>query len=101
MEISQRKADPVVVGADEGIRDDSTAEALGNLRPAFVPSGTITAGNASQISDGAAAVVVADRDAAEASGAPILAEVISYGQDRKSTRLNSSHTDISRMPSSA
>ena len=50
------------------------------LRPAFATSGTITAGNASQISDGAAAVIVADRDAAEASGAPILAEILAYGQ---------------------
>ncbi|MDX1468109.1 MAG: acetyl-CoA C-acyltransferase, partial [Acidimicrobiia bacterium] len=50
------------------------------LSPAFNAGGTITAGNASQISDGAAALVVADRDAAEASGAPILAEILAYGQ---------------------
>ncbi len=80
LEIPQRKGDPVVITADEGIREGSTAESLGSLRPAFVPTGTITAGNASQISDGAAAVVVADRDAAEASGAPVLAEILSYGQ---------------------
>jgi len=80
VEIPQRKGDPVVIDTDEGIREGSTPESLGDLRPAFVSGGTITAGNASQISDGAAAVVVADRDAAEASGAPILAEIISYGQ---------------------
>ena len=78
--VPQRKRDPEEVKTDEGIRADSTVESLGSLRPAFVPSGTITAGNASQISDGAAAVVVADREAAEASGAPIVAEIVSYGQ---------------------
>jgi len=78
--VPQRKGDPISITNDEGIREKSTAESLGALRPAFGSSGTITAGNASQISDGAAAVVVADRDAAEASGAPILAEIVSYGQ---------------------
>ena len=65
---------------DEGIRPDSDAETLSKLRPAFVADGTITAGNASQISDGAAAVVVADRVVAQATGAPILARILSYGQ---------------------
>lgn len=78
--IPQRKADPVVFDADEGVRAGTTSETLGRLRPAFVDDGTITAGNASQISDGAAAVVAADRDAAEAAGLPILAEVVAYGQ---------------------
>jgi len=78
--VPQRKGDPVIVAADEGIRPDSTAEALAKLRPAFAKEGTITAGNASQISDGAAALVVADRAAAEAAGMPILAEVVAYGQ---------------------
>ncbi len=78
--VPQRKGDPIVVDQDEGIRAGSTAEGLGALQPAFVAGGTITAGNASQISDGAAAVVVADRDAAEASGSPILAEILAYGQ---------------------
>ena len=78
--VPQRKGEPVVVDTDEGVRPESTVEALGNLRPAFVGDGTITAGNASQVSDGAAAVVVADRAAAEASGSPILAEIVSYGQ---------------------
>jgi len=78
--VPQRRGDDVVIDKDEGIREGSTTESLGQLRPAFVSTGTITAGNASQISDGAAAVVMADRNAAEASGAPVLAEVLAYGQ---------------------
>ncbi len=80
VEIPQKRGDPIVVQTDEGIRDDTTVETLAALRPAFVADGTITAGNASQISDGAAAVVVADRDAAEASSQEILAEILAYGQ---------------------
>jgi len=80
VEVPQKKGEPKVVEADEGIRPDSTLETLSVLRPAFVEDGTITAGNASQISDGAAAVVVADRAAAEAAGLPILAEIVAYGQ---------------------
>jgi len=78
--VPQRKGEPLVVAADEGIRPDSTAEALGRLRPAFAEGGTITAGNASQISNGAAALVIADREAATAAGLPILAEIVAYGQ---------------------
>jgi acetyl-CoA C-acetyltransferase len=78
--VPQRKGDPVLVDSDEGIREDATADSLGALRPAFVAGGTITAGNASQISDGGAALIVADRSAAEALGAPILAEILAYGQ---------------------
>ena len=78
--VAQRRDDPLVVEHDEGIRDGVTLEGLGALRPAFVSDGTITAGNASQISDGAAAVVVADRDAAEANGLPVVAEILAYGQ---------------------
>ena len=78
--VPQRKGEPVIVERDEGIRPGTTAESLGRLRPAFVSDGTITAGNASQISDGAAALVVADRDAAEAAGLPVVAEILSYGQ---------------------
>jgi acetyl-CoA C-acetyltransferase len=78
--VTRPKAEPLVVDRDEGIREGSTAESMASLRPAFSPDGTITAGNASQISDGAAAVIVADRAAAEASGAPILAEILGYGQ---------------------
>ena len=78
--VPQHKSDPITVDGDEGIRHGTTVESLAKLRPAFVASGTITAGNASQISDGAAAVVVADRAASEASGSPILAEILGYGQ---------------------
>jgi acetyl-CoA C-acetyltransferase len=78
--VPQRKGDPVVIDTDEGIRPGTTAESLGRLKPAFIPDGTITAGNASQISDGGAAVMVADRQAAEANGSPILAEILAYGQ---------------------
>jgi acetyl-CoA C-acetyltransferase len=79
VEIPQRKGDPIVVREDEGIRADTTADSLGRLRPAFRPDGTITAGSASQISDGAAAVVVMRRERAEALGLPWLAEVVAHG----------------------
>ena len=78
--VPQRKGEPTVVDTDEGIRPATTADTLARLRPAFVANGTITAGNASQISDGGAAVVVADRNAAEANGSPIRAEILAYGQ---------------------
>jgi acetyl-CoA C-acetyltransferase len=66
----------VVVAADEGIRPDTTAESLAALKPAFRPDGTITAGNASQISDGAAAVVVMSAERAQALGLEPLAEIV-------------------------
>jgi acetyl-CoA C-acetyltransferase len=69
----------VTVDQDEGIRPGTTAEALGRLRPAFSPDGTITAGNASQISDGGAAVVVTSRERAAAEGMPVLASIVAYG----------------------
>lgn len=78
--VPQRKGDPMIVEHDEGIRPETTAQSLGGLRPAFIADGTITAGNASQISDGAAALVVAERSAAEANGSPVLAEILAYGQ---------------------
>jgi len=78
--VPQRKGEPLMVSEDEGIRRETTLATLGALRPAFHDDGTITAGNASQISDGGAAVVVADRDAAEAAGLPIVAEIVAYGQ---------------------
>jgi len=80
VEVPQRRGDPVVVTTDEGVRGDTTAESLAKLRPAFDASGNITAGNASQISDGAAAVVVASAAAAERLGATPLAEIVGYGQ---------------------
>jgi acetyl-CoA C-acetyltransferase len=79
VEIPQRKGDPVVVREDEGVRGDTTAEGLGKLRPAFTPDGTITAGNASPISDGAAAVVVMSKERAEAERLPWLAEIGAHG----------------------
>lgn len=79
VEIPQRKGDPVVISADEGVRGDTTAESLGKLRPAFSKEGTITAGTASQISDGACAVVVMSKAKAEELGLPILAEIVSHG----------------------
>lgn len=78
--VPRKGGDPAEVTQDEGIRPDSTAAALGGLRPAFDPSGTITAGNASQISDGAAALVLADEEAARAAGMPIVARILAYGQ---------------------
>jgi len=79
VEIPQRKGDPLVVSADEGVRGDTTAESLGKLRPAFSKEGTITAGTASQISDGACAVVVMSKAKAEELGLPILAEIVAHG----------------------
>jgi len=80
VEIPQRKGDPVVVAQDEGIRGETTAESLGSLRPAFAKDGTITAGSSSQISDGAAAVVVMSKAKAEELGLEWLAEIGASGQ---------------------
>ncbi|WP_328811025.1 acetyl-CoA C-acetyltransferase [Rhodococcus sp. NBC_00294] len=77
--IPQRKGDPVVVTSDEGIRADTTSESLAKLRPSFDRNGTITAGSASQISDGAAAVVVMSRAKAEELGLTWLAEIGAHG----------------------
>jgi acetyl-CoA C-acetyltransferase len=79
VEVPQRRGDPIVVSDDEGIRGDTTVEGLAKLRPAFRPDGTITAGSASQISDGAAAVVVMSRTKAEELGLPWLAEIGAHG----------------------
>jgi acetyl-CoA C-acetyltransferase len=79
VEVPQRKGDPFVVDRDEGIRGDATVESLAKLKPAFSPEGTITAGNASQISDGAAAVVVTSRETAEELGLEPLAEIVAHG----------------------
>ncbi|MFI5557801.1 acetyl-CoA C-acetyltransferase [Amycolatopsis japonica] len=77
--IPQRKGDPVVFSQDEGVRADTTAEGLAKLRPAFASDGTITAGSASQISDGAAAVIVASKAKAEELGLTPLAEIGAHG----------------------
>jgi acetyl-CoA C-acetyltransferase len=78
--VPQRKGDPVVVDTDEGVRPGTTTESLGALKPAFDKSGTITAGNASQISDGGAAVIVVSPAKARALGITPLGEVLGYGQ---------------------
>ena len=80
VEIPQRRGDPVVVSQDEGVRGDTTAESLGKLRPAFAKDGTITAGSASQISDGACAVVVMSKEKAESLGLTWLAEIGAHAQ---------------------
>ncbi|MGO4255265.1 acetyl-CoA C-acetyltransferase [Marmoricola sp. RAF53] len=77
--IPQRKGDPIVVSADEGVRGDTTAESLGRLPAAFAKDGTITAGSASQISDGACAVVVMSKAKAEELGLEWLAEIGAHG----------------------
>jgi acetyl-CoA C-acetyltransferase len=79
VEIPQRKGDPIVFREDEGIRGDTTAESLSKLRPAFSKTGTITAGSASQISDGACAVVVMSKAKAEELGLTWLAEIGAHG----------------------
>ncbi|MFC9620435.1 acetyl-CoA C-acetyltransferase [Streptomyces sp. NPDC056930] len=79
VEIPQRKGDPVLFSKDEGIRPETTAESLGKLRPAFTKDGTITAGTSSQISDGAAAVVVMSRTKAEELGLDWIAEIGAHG----------------------
>ncbi|MFC5635044.1 acetyl-CoA C-acetyltransferase [Streptomyces bullii] len=79
VEIPQRKGDPVLFSKDEGIRGDTTVESLGRLRPAFSKDGTITAGSSSQISDGAAAVVVMSKAKAQELGLEWIAEIGAHG----------------------
>ena len=78
--IPQRKGDPISFEVDEGVRSGTDAAGLAKLRPAFAESGNITAGNASQISDGGSAIVVVSRTFAESHGVDPLANLISYGQ---------------------
>ena len=80
VEVPQRRGDPIVVSEDEGVRSDTTVESLARLRPAFAKDGTITAGSASQISDGACALVVMSKAKAEELGLEWLAEIGAYGQ---------------------
>ena len=77
--IPQRRGEPVLVDSDEGVRPETTVESLAALKPAFAAGGTITAGSASQISDGACAVVLMSAEAAAAAGATVLAEVGAHG----------------------
>jgi len=90
VEIPQRRGDPVSFARDEGIRADTTLEGLARLRPAFTDDGTTTAGNASQISDGAAAVVVASEAAVARLGLTPLVEIVAYGMS--ADRYASLHT---------
>ena len=90
VEVPQAKGAPVSVDRDEGIRPDTTPETLAGLRPAFRADGTITAGNASQISDGACAVVVMSGERAQEVGVTPLAEIVSYGMS--ADRYPSLHT---------
>jgi acetyl-CoA C-acetyltransferase len=78
--VPQRKGDPLVISRDEGVRGDTTSDGLGQLRPAFDKEGTITAGNASQISDGGAAVLVMSEERCAQLGLTPLGELVSYGQ---------------------
>jgi len=78
VKIPQRKGDPLLFTADEGIRGDTTAESIAKLKPAFQEGGTVTAANASQINDGAAALVVMSAEKARALGAKPLARVAAY-----------------------
>jgi acetyl-CoA C-acetyltransferase len=79
VEVPQRRGAPKVVSKDEGVRPETTAEVLAALKPAFRSDGTVTAGNASPISDGACAMVVMDKDRAEREGLAWLAEVGAHG----------------------
>ncbi len=79
VEIPQRKGDPIVFDVDEGPRADTSMEALGRLKPVFKKDGLVTAGNASQISDGASAVVVMDKDLVDEKGIQPVAEIKHYG----------------------
>ena len=79
VQVPQRRGDPVTFDTDEGVRADTSAEALARLRPSFAKDGTITAGTASQISDGACAVVVMSAEAAAAAGTSVLAEIGAHG----------------------
>ena len=78
--VPQRKGDPLIITTDEGVRMETTVESLGKLRGAFEKDGTITAGNASQISDGGAAVLVMSADRAKQLGLTPIGELVSYGQ---------------------
>jgi acetyl-CoA C-acetyltransferase len=79
VEVPQRKGDPVLFSKDEGIRAETTAESLSTLRPAFAEDGTITAGSSSQLSDGAAAVVVMSKAKAQQLGLDWIAEIGAHG----------------------
>jgi acetyl-CoA C-acetyltransferase len=95
VQIPQRKGDPILVEEDEGVRPETTAESLGRLKPAFEADGSITAGNASQISDGAAAIIVTSRSKAEELALSPVAELVSFGM------VAGPDTSLLRQPSRA
>jgi acetyl-CoA C-acetyltransferase len=78
VEVPQRKGDPIIFDKDETIRRDTSVESLSRLQPVFQSDGTVTAGNAPGVNDGAAAVVVASAAEAEGRGLPVMAEVVAY-----------------------
>lgn len=80
VEVPQRRGKPLLVSSDEGVRPDTTVDSLAKLPPAFDPEGTVTAGNSSQLSDGAAALIIVAREYAQQHGLEILATVAGYGQ---------------------
>ena len=90
VDVAQRRGDPITIARDEGIRPDTSIDRLAALRPAFTPTGTVTAGNASQISDGAAAVLVASEEAVRRLGLQPIAEIVAYGMS--ADRYASLHT---------
>ncbi len=79
VDVPQRKGDPIVIDTDEGVRPGTTPDSLAGLKPAFAKDGAITAGNASQISDGGAAVVVTSREKADDLGTTPIAELVGFG----------------------
>jgi acetyl-CoA C-acetyltransferase len=79
VEVPQRRGDPLVVDRDEGVRPETTPQSLAKLPPAFAADGTVTAGSASQISDGACAVVVTSKAKADELGLPWLAQIGAHG----------------------
>ena len=80
VEVPQRRGDPILFEQDEGVRPDTDLANLQKLRPAFSQSGNITAGNASQISDGGSAVIISSRSTADRLSIKPLAELVAYGQ---------------------
>jgi acetyl-CoA C-acetyltransferase len=101
VQVPQRRGDPMVVEHDEGIRPETTVEGLAKLRPVFAADGTITAGNASQISDGAAAVVVTSAECAEEMGLRPIGEIVGYGQVAGAGQGSGPATSLLPQPSGA
>ncbi len=97
VEVPQRRGDPIVVEADEGVRPGTTVDTLAKLRPAFEDSGVITAGNASQISDGASATVIMSKAKAEELGVTPLGEIVAYGEIAGDPSLLSKPAEAARV----